>query len=124
MDTHAVALPLFRFGEGHIFNNYYKNMLESGINSRMAAVIRIENNVFENAKNPIVSLYSKANGYWDLRGNQLDNVSWSNTSDGIVAGPEMQSTATLNLPYNFSVLPANQVKDHVLTYAGVNKCNF
>ncbi|WP_332398451.1 hypothetical protein [Vibrio metschnikovii] len=117
-------LPLFRFGEGHIFNNYYKNMLESGINSRMAAVIRIENNVFENAKNPIVSLYSKANGYWDLRGNQLDNVSWSNTSDGIVAGPEMQSTATLNLPYNFSVLPANQVKDHVLTYAGVNKCNF
>ncbi|WP_217514030.1 pectate lyase family protein [Vibrio metschnikovii] len=117
-------LPLFRFGEGHIFNNYYKNMLESGINSRMAAVIRIENNVFEDAKNPIVSLYSKANGYWDLRGNQLDNVSWSNTSDGIIAGPEMQSTATLNLPYNFSVLPANQVKDHVLTYAGVNKCNF
>lgn len=118
-------LPLFRFGQGHIFNNYYKNMLESGINPRMGAVIRVENNVFEDAKNPIVSLYSSSLGYWDVRGNQFNNVSWSSSSsDGVIAGPNVQSTGTLNLPYSFDLLPASEVKSYVLANAGVNKCSF
>ena len=43
-------LPLFRYGEGHVFNNYYHNVTGSGINSRMGAEMRIDGNVFENVK--------------------------------------------------------------------------
>ncbi|MGP9799352.1 pectate lyase family protein [Rheinheimera sp. NSM] len=118
-------LPLFRFGQGHIYNNYYNDMQETGINSRMGAVIRIENNVFENAKNPIVSFYSNAIGYWDTRGNSFTDVTWQeNPGSGIIAGPNVQATAVLNLPYSFNLLPTNQVKAHVLANAGVNKCSF
>ncbi|MDX3772635.1 pectate lyase [Chromatiaceae bacterium AAb-1] len=117
-------LPLFRFGQGHIYNNYYSNILETGINSRMGAVIRIENNVFENTKNPIVSFYSNADGYWDTRGNQFTNVTWQTSGDGIIAGPNVQPTAVLNLPYSFNLLPVNEVKSHVLANAGTNKCSF
>ncbi|GAB2928356.1 pectate lyase family protein [Rheinheimera gaetbuli] len=118
-------LPLFRFGQGHIYNNYYNDIQDSGINSRMGAEIRIENNVFENAKNPIVSFYSNAIGYWDTRGNSFSNITWQEyPSDGIIAGPNVQPTAVLNLPYSFNLLPTNQVKAHVLANAGVNKCSF
>lgn len=118
-------LPLFRFGQGHIYNNYYNDIQDSGINSRMGAVIRIETNVFENAKNPIVSFYSSNYGYWDTRGNSFSNIDWQEyPSDGIIAGPNVQPTAVLNLPYSFTLLPTNQVKAHVLANAGVNKCSF
>jgi pectate lyase len=118
-------LPLFRFGQGHIYNNYYNDIQDTGINSRMGAVIRIENNVFENAKNPIVSFYSSGYGYWDTRGNSFSNITWQGyPSDGIIAGPNVQPTAVLNLPYSFNLLPTNQVKTHVLANAGVNKCSF
>jgi len=117
-------LPLFRFGQAHIYNNYYQNMLESGINSRMGAVIRIENNVFEDVKNPIVSFYSSSLGFWDIRNNQFVNTTWQSSSDGVIAGPSLNSTGVLNLPYSVNLLPTNQVKAHVLANAGVNKCNF
>ncbi|KKO44524.1 pectate lyase [Arsukibacterium ikkense] len=118
-------LPLFRFGQGHIYNNYYNDIQDTGINSRMGATIRIENNLFENAKNPIVSFYSNNIGYWDTRGNSFSNVTWQeNPGSGIIAGPNVQPTAVLNLPYSFNLLPTNQVKAHVLANAGVNKCSF
>lgn len=117
-------LPLFRYGQAHIFNNLYQNILETGINSRMGATIRIENNVFEDTKNPIVSFYSGAIGFWDIRNNQFTNTTWQSSSDGIIAGPSLNSTGVLNLPYSFNQLPANQVKAHVLANAGVNKCSF
>jgi pectate lyase len=118
-------LPLFRFGQGHIYNNYYNEIQDTGINSRMGAVIRIENNVFENAKNPIVSFYSSAIGYWDTRGNSFSNITWQDyPSDGVIAGPNVQPTAVLNLPYSFSLQPTEEVKAHVLANAGANKCSF
>lgn len=118
-------LPLFRFGQGHIYNNYYTEVQDTGINSRMGAVIRIENNVFENTTNPIVSFYSSALGYWDTRGNQFSNTTWqAMPAEGVIAGPDVQPTAVLNLPYSFSLLPTNEVKAHVLANAGVNKCSF
>ncbi|RVT47512.1 pectate lyase [Rheinheimera sediminis] len=118
-------LPLFRFGQGHIYNNYYTEVQDTGINSRMGAVIRIENNVFENTTNPIVSFYSSALGYWDTRGNEFSNTNWqAMPAEGVIAGPNVQPNAVLNLPYNFTLLPTNQVKAHVIANAGVNKCNF
>jgi len=118
-------LPLFRYGQGHIYNNYYSDVQDTGINSRMGAVIRIENNVFENTTNPIVSFYSSALGYWDTRGNQFINTSWqAMPAEGVIAGPDVQPNAVLNLPYSFALLPVSEVKAHVLANAGVNKCSF
>ncbi|MBE8717813.1 hypothetical protein C4F51_11520 [Cellvibrio sp. KB43] len=124
-------LPLFRFGKGHIYNNYYHNVDTSAINSRMGAIIRVENNVFEQVKNPVMSQDSIAIGYWELIGNQLrDGVIWVE-KDGdanIIADQQLAdhtSTGTLNLPqgylYQASLIPAADVPAHVQQYAGVGK---
>ncbi|MDE1376983.1 pectate lyase family protein, partial [Bacillus licheniformis] len=34
-------VPSFRFGEGHIYNTYFNKIIDSGINSRMGARIKI-----------------------------------------------------------------------------------
>lgn len=112
--------PLFRFGYGHIYNNYYRNVESTGINSRMGALLRVENNVFENAQNPLVSFYSNNIGYWDTRGNILSNVTWVE-GDGIIAGNSMASTTTYTPPYSYSLDAASSVKNHVIACAGVNK---
>ena len=112
-------LPLFRFGEGHVINNYYDGILSTGINSRMGATIRIEGNVFENSQNPIVSFYSDEIGYWDVQDNIFSNITWEEGSgDDIIAGPNVQSTVSYTPPYSYSALPASDAKGHVLANAG------
>ncbi|EJI85368.1 MULTISPECIES: polysaccharide lyase family 1 protein [Alishewanella] len=118
-------LPLFRFGQGHLFNNYYHNILETGMNSRMGAILRVEANVFENAKNPLVSFYSNNIGYWDTRDNMLINTQWAESpADGIIAGPDMLATAVLRVPYDYKLVRTEEVKNFVLANAGVGKCAF
>lgn len=115
-------LPLFRFGKGHIYNNFYDGALESGINSRMGAVIRIEHNHFADMKNPVMSLYSQQIGYWQLIDNIFENITWEESpADGVVAGEDAESTGELDVPYNYSgnLLPVHNVKATVLSYAGV-----
>lgn len=122
-------LPLFRFGEGHIWNNYYQNVEGSGINSRMGAKIRIDNNVFENVKNPILSVDSASIGYWNATGNSFTGVSWGSTPvAGCTTAPCYAGTAdsvTTNFipPYTYNAMPTAEVKTHVMTYAGRNKIN-
>ncbi len=126
-------LPLFRFGEGHIVNNYYTDIVETGINSRMGAVIRIEGNHFANAKNPILSKDSSAVGYWDIGtadSNIYQDVTWNpDTCTGetvgtcVVAGPVVSTTQQYEPPYTFSLIPTTDVKQHVVDNAGVNKIN-
>lgn len=112
-------LPLFRFGEGHIVNNYYDGVISTGINSRMGATLRIEGNVFENAQNPIVSFYSDEVGYWNLEDNLFSSVTWqAYPSDGVIAGPDVQSTSSYQPPYSYSRLFAADTKAHVLANAG------
>jgi pectate lyase len=115
-------MPLFRFGQGHVANNYYENVISTGINSRMGARLRIDGNHFENANNPIVSFYSETHGYWDTADNIFENVTWEeNTSSGIIAGPDVGSTVSYKPPYSYSLVPAEDVKQHVLNNAGVGK---
>lgn len=116
-------LPLFRFGKGHIYNNFYDGAVESGINSRMGAVIRIEQNHFANMKNPVMSMYSQQVGYWQLIDNIFENISWEPGAPGSVIADSYQSTGELNVPYNYqsSLIPVQQVKETVLRYAGVGK---
>lgn len=124
-------LPLFRFGKGHIYNNYYHNVDTSAINSRMGAIIRVERNVFENTKNPVMSQDSSAIGYWELIENQLrDGITWVDKegetniiADELLA--DNTSTGTLSLPqaylYAPSLIPVEDVPAHVQQYAGVGK---
>ena len=119
-------VPLFRFGYGHIFNNYYKNISSSAINARMGAELHIENNFFENTKNPIVSFYSDTIGYWNTSGNYLgEGVSWGEVADGDVAAEVTATgitpTSSYQAPYDYTLTPVMDVKDHVITHAGIGK---
>ncbi|MBV2129186.1 pectate lyase family protein [Arsukibacterium indicum] len=114
-------LPLFRFGQGHIYNNFYDGAQESGINSRMGAVIRIEHNHFANMKNPVMSMFSQEIGYWQLIDNIFENITWEQGAEGSVIAEDNQSTGELNVPYDYqnSLIPVHNVKQTVLRYAGV-----
>lgn len=116
-------LPLFRFGKGHIYNNFYDGAVESGINSRMGAVIRIEHNHFANMKNPVMSMFSQQIGYWQLIDNIFENITWEPGAAGSVIASDNQSTGELLVPYDYqqSLIPVQQVKETVLRYAGVGK---
>ncbi|MFS1512080.1 pectate lyase family protein [Chengkuizengella sp. SCS-71B] len=104
--------PLFRFGQGHLYNNYYNNIIDTGINSRMGATLKIENNHFENSKDPIVSLYSSEIGYWDVSNNIFQN----NTGN-----QPTTSTVSYTPPYTYSLDPVENVKSIVISNAGVGK---
>lgn len=111
-------LPLFRGGTGHVFNNYYKDIASTAINSRVGACVKIENNYFLNTKNPYVSAYSSVVGYGDISGNTLVNSPFQYSSDTYLLG-----ACTLAIPYNYaSVLnAADDVPAVVLAGAGVGK---
>ncbi|HEX5056768.1 MAG TPA: pectate lyase [Gammaproteobacteria bacterium] len=119
-------LPLYRFGEAHVYNNHYSNVTTSGINSRMGAVVRVEKNFFENTRNPVLSQDSIAIGFWELIGNRLgDGILWEPSSDGIVADEKLRdnrSTGALTLPqgykYKPSLISAKDVEKYVRHYAG------
>lgn len=59
--------PSFRFGTGHIYNNYYENVSD-GINTRQGAQLLVQNNVFTGSKKP---LYSTDGGYAVASGNDF-----------------------------------------------------
>ena len=106
--------PLFRFGQGHFFNNYYDQILDTGINARMGARLKIENNHFENSKDPIVSMYSKEEGYWDVSNNKFVNSTGSMPTT---------STTSYSPPYHYTLTPVDQVKSMVQQGAGVGRIN-
>jgi pectate lyase len=108
-------LPSFRFGEGHIFSNYYQDIPGSAINSRMGAKLKIEHNYFENVKNPIGSWDSQEIGFWDIVGNIFIDCSGSIPTT---------STCSYTPPYSYTLTPAENVKEIVTQYAGVGKIDF
>ncbi|CAE6436277.1 unnamed protein product [Rhizoctonia solani] len=87
-------LPSFRFGTGHIFNNYYYDS-NDGINTRVGAQLLVENNVFSGLKKP---LYSTDSGYAVATGNDFGDG--ENT-----AGAGTFTTA----PYDYDLLDASAV---------------
>ncbi|MER2493053.1 pectinesterase family protein [Catenovulum sediminis] len=115
-------VPLFRYGKGHLYNNYFNNISSTAINSRMGAELLIENNVFENVQNPIVSFYSRDIGYWNARNNQFTNVTWT-TPDADEASYNLDgpTTSTYEVPYDYQdhLTDTADVKNYVLANAGV-----
>ncbi|QJR80763.1 pectin methylesterase [Alteromonas pelagimontana] len=116
-------LPLFRYGVGHLYNNYYNHITSTAINARQGAELRIDNNVFENTQNPIVSFYSDVIGYWNTSGNLFgEGVTWT-TPEGsdVVAGPDATPTSSYEVPYDYTRDDTARVKAIVINNAGVGK---
>nr|WP_237750989.1 polysaccharide lyase family 1 protein [Gallaecimonas xiamenensis] len=113
-------LPLLRHGTVHAYNNYYNGISKSGMNPRIGGQIKAENNVFENAQNPIGTFYTDDMGFWDLSGNIFTNVTWLDNDTNHPAGPSLVSTASIDIPYSYQLDDSDCVKDLVLATAGVN----
>jgi len=96
--------PSFRFGTGHVFNNYYISMAD-GINTRDAAQLLVENNVWDaSCKKP---LYSTDSGYAVAKGNDFGGL--SNTA--------LVGTIS-SVPYSYSLTAVGSVKSEVTSNAG------
>ncbi len=117
-------MPSYRFGTGHVFNNYYNRVLSSAVNTRMEAVLRVENNYFENSIDCIVAKNSLLNGFWDLRSGitGLDN---SNLYVSCSGSQPTVSNGTFNPSYSYAAVleAASNVKTTVINNAGVGKLN-
>ena len=111
-------LPLFRSGYAHIFNNFYKDIHETTINSRMNACVKIENNYFLDANNPYITAYSDVDGYGDISGNILVNSPFVYTSD---ERELMACSASIPYSYSANLNCADVINTIVPQYSGVNK---
>jgi hypothetical protein len=97
-------------------------LVESGINSRAGARAKVDNNYFKNSKDVLGTFYTTEAGTWQVSGNIFDNVTWSaRSSDNNPAGPNVQSTTTVSIPYSFRLDGANCVPSIVAQTAGANK---
>ncbi|QRW06110.1 pectate lyase [Ceratobasidium sp. AG-Ba] len=91
-------MPSFRFGTGHLFNNYFLNSGD-GINTRLGAQLLVENNVWESVKK---ALYSTDGGFAVARGNEFGG--------GSSTAPAGTFTKA---PYSYTLLSASAVKSAV-----------
>lgn len=107
-------LPSYRGGTAHVFNNYIKHATGSGVNSRVGACILVENNTFEDVRDPVTTKNSTVTGSWSATGNQYVSCTGSQPTN---------SGCTLSVPYAYSgvLTSAAEAKDAVLTKAGVGK---
>lgn len=97
--------PSFRFGTGHLYNNYYENVSD-GINTRQGAQLLVQNNVWESAKK---ALYSTNGGFAVAEGNDMGD-----SEDTAEKG------TLVKMPYAVTdMLDASEVKSAVVGTAGV-----
>lgn len=120
--------PRFLSGFGHLYNNYYNNITESGINSHLGAHLRIENNHFQNSRNPILSSGNGSAGYWDSRHNIFENTTWvrGGSSDMVASiDPDDCSgqTTVYNPPYVYRLDPVELTRSIALNYTGIGIIN-
>jgi pectate lyase len=113
--------PSIRDGFAHVYDNYYKDIETSAINMRMGAEALIENNVFENVRDPIVSLDSDKIGFWNLAGNVFEGVTWGDVDGGDASAQDGKSTTDYKVPYDYKLDGTTSVKSYVLSSAGVGK---
>lgn len=123
--------PFNRGGIYHFYNNYYTNIVGSGINARVNSDNLIEANYFENSVNPVVARYSSTIGYWDLRNNNILSptdfatygITWAVDSNTKKNADDWQTTRPfpIALPYTYSPQPALKVKCIALATAGAGK---
>ncbi|MBE1877991.1 carbohydrate-binding protein [Myceligenerans pegani] len=108
--------PLLRAGTAHTYNNHFVGLNESGINSRLGARVKVENNYFQDSFNPLGTFYTDAMGYWQVSGNIWDNITWN--SGDHPAGPNPTSTTSVSIPYSYSMDRAECVPNLLRATAG------
>ncbi|RZS93289.1 right-handed parallel beta-helix repeat-containing protein [Aquimarina brevivitae] len=111
--------PLYRGGSGHVFNNYYSGIGSTGINTRAGACLKVENNYFKDAINPIVWAYGDVAGSVDQSNNTFENVSWDFSSDSVNEPGSCQ--LSIPYPYSTSLHATEDVPSIVIAHAGVGK---
>jgi pectate lyase len=105
--------PRVRFGECHVFNNYFTDIGSYGIGSACEADVVVEANYFKNVSNPtIIQVGSSPEGDLVERDNFFEN---SGTPE--VRGDAFDPTAS----YPYTPDPAEDVPDLVMEGAGVGK---
>lgn len=116
--THLVREAL-----GHFYDNYYSQTLSTGINARNGATLLIEGNYFTNCRNPLGTFFYLDNpGVWEVHDNTFDsNIVWESESDQIPAGPDVQSTGTVSVPYSYTLDTTQDVPAIVTACVGVGK---
>ncbi|QRV96314.1 pectate lyase [Ceratobasidium sp. AG-Ba] len=95
--------PSFRFGHGHIFNNYFVSN-NDGINTRVGAELLVQNNIFESVGKP---LYSTDNGYANQSGNDFGGASST-----------ALTTSWSSVGYPYMLTATSSVKSFVNSNAG------
>lgn len=102
-NTHSRG-PSFRFGTGHVFNNYYENVSD-GINTRKGAQLLVESNAWSGSKKPLYS---------------VENDGYAVATDNDFGGESNTAPAgTLkSLPYSYVKLGSAKVKSGVVGVAG------
>ncbi|AYY14490.1 hypothetical protein EF847_19125 [Actinobacteria bacterium YIM 96077] len=117
-------LPLIRYAEVHMLNNYFQDVIDTAINARMGAQVLVEANYFENVgsgepdpttgftKGPVGWFYgSSETGYWNLQ----DNV-YVDTPHG-----HLESTTDFTVPYEYGgdAHTAEDARELVQQFAGI-----
>ncbi|VXC35855.1 Pectate lyase [Flavobacterium sp. 9AF] len=109
-------MPRVRFGQVHIVNSYFNSTASNKcVAAGKEANIRVENNAFENVKNPI-DLMSGFTAVTSV-GNSFSGTSGTSSGSGTAFTP----------PYSISLLSASSAKSTVTSGAGAtlsgNICN-
>lgn len=123
--------PLQRTGYSHVVNNYFNQIMTSGINVRMNGYSLIESNYFENAKNPVTSRDSPTLGYWELRNNNVTSsadfatymITWSTSDSTLKNASDWTTTKAypVALGYSYTVNPVACLKTTLKSVAGAGK---
>ena len=105
-------LPSLRFGTGHSYNNFFDNVSDSAIHSRMGAQFLVQNNVFRSTKECITTTGdSPVDGFVNQSGNDFGGCVNDITQTGSFTSP----------PYSFTLDPTSSVQSEVVAGAGVGK---
>jgi pectate lyase len=100
----------FRFGTGHIFNTYFKDVAD-GINAMMGAQLLIESSVFEGHGRAVFSEGSTEAGYATVQDVVLDRSSSTAPSGNMTVD-------SLPYPYNWYIWETETVQESVTRQAG------
>jgi pectate lyase len=105
-------LPSLRFGTGHAYDNYFSQVGDSAVHSRMGAQFLVQNNVFENTHTCIETTGdSDVDGYVNESGNSFGGCANEITRTGSMT----------KAPYTFTLDATSSVKAAVTAGAGVGK---
>ncbi|KAF9005695.1 pectin lyase-like protein [Hymenopellis radicata] len=101
--------PSLRFGTGHIYSNFFDNVLDSAVDSRDGAQTLIEDNQFTNVVDPIETTLNAGFAV------QRSNV-FTNTTVGAIDAGTLTS-----VPYTYTIDAAASVPAIVQASAGAGK---